>query len=46
MKIAIIGAAGSVGAPAAFYLAANRLADEILMIGGNARMSFNSMPWI
>jgi len=34
MKIAIIGAAGSVGAPAAFYLAAQDLADEILMIGG------------
>lgn len=34
MKIAIIGAAGSVGAPTAFYLAAERLADEILMIGG------------
>lgn len=35
MKIAVIGAAGSVGAPAAFYLAANKLADEILMIGGS-----------
>lgn len=34
VKIAIIGAAGSVGAPAAFYLAAQGLADEILMIGG------------
>ncbi|MCF8095630.1 MAG: malate dehydrogenase [Desulfobacteraceae bacterium] len=34
MKITIIGAAGSVGAPAAFYLAARGLADEILMIGG------------
>ena len=34
MKIAVIGAAGSVGAPAVFYLAANRLADEFLMIGG------------
>jgi malate dehydrogenase len=34
MKITVIGAAGSVGAPAVFYLAANRLADEILMIGG------------
>lgn len=34
MKIAIIGAAGSVGAPAAFYIAAQGLADEILMIGG------------
>lgn len=35
MKIAIIGAAGSVGAPAAFYLAAQGLAQEILMIGGS-----------
>lgn len=34
MKIAVIGAAGSVGAPAVFYLAANRLADELIMIGG------------
>lgn len=34
MKITVIGAAGSVGAPAAFYLAAKGLADEILMIGG------------
>ncbi len=34
VKIAILGAAGSVGAPAAFYLAAQGLADEILMIGG------------
>ena len=34
MKITIIGAAGSVGAPAAFYLASRGLADEILMIGG------------
>ncbi len=35
MKIAIIGAAGSVGAPAVFYLSAQGLADEILMIGGS-----------
>jgi len=34
MKITIIGAGGSVGAPAAFYLAAQGLADEIVMIGG------------
>ncbi|MGD9158523.1 MAG: hypothetical protein PVG39_08965 [Desulfobacteraceae bacterium] len=34
MKITVIGAAGWVGAPAVFYLAANRLADEFLMIGG------------
>ena len=34
MKITVIGAGGWVGAPAVFYLAANRLADEIFMIGG------------
>jgi malate/lactate dehydrogenase len=34
MKITVIGAAGSVGAPAVFYLAAKGLAHEILMIGG------------
>lgn len=34
MKITVIGAAGSVGAPASFYLAARGLAREILMIGG------------
>jgi malate/lactate dehydrogenase len=34
MKVSIIGAAGSVGAPAAFYIAASGLADEIVMIGG------------
>ena len=34
MKITIIGAAGCVGSSAAFYLAAQRLADEIVMIGG------------
>lgn len=34
MKVTIVGAAGSVGAPAAFYLAAAKLADEIVMIGG------------
>jgi len=34
MKITIIGAAGSVGAPTSFYLAALGLADEILMVGG------------
>ncbi|MFC1838101.1 malate dehydrogenase [Thermodesulfobacteriota bacterium] len=34
MKIAVIGAGGSVGAPAVFYLAASKLADEFLMIGG------------
>ncbi|MFV0436379.1 MAG: malate dehydrogenase [Desulfopila sp.] len=35
MKIAIIGAAGSVGAPAAFYLASKGLADEVVLIGGS-----------
>ena len=34
MKITVIGASGSVGAPAVFYLAVNKLADEIVMIGG------------
>lgn len=34
MKISVIGAAGSVGAPAVFYLAIKKLADEIVMIGG------------
>lgn len=34
MKIAVIGAGGSVGAPAVFYLATRGLADEFLMIGG------------
>lgn len=37
MKITVIGAAGSVGAPAVFYLAANRLADEFLMVGGQRK---------
>jgi malate/lactate dehydrogenase len=35
MKIAIIGAAGSVGSCVAFNIAAQGLADEILMIGGS-----------
>jgi len=34
MKISVLGAAGSVGAPTVFYLAALGLADEILMVGG------------
>lgn len=34
MKLTIIGAAGSVGAPTAFYIGASGLVDEILMIGG------------
>jgi malate dehydrogenase len=32
MKVTIIGAGGSVGGPAAFYTAVQRLADEILLI--------------
>jgi len=32
MKVTVIGAAGSVGAPAAFYIGALGLADEILLI--------------
>ncbi|MBE0597596.1 MAG: hypothetical protein IH614_10025 [Desulfuromonadales bacterium] len=35
MKVAIIGAAGSVGSCVAFNIAAQRLADEILLIGGS-----------
>jgi malate dehydrogenase len=34
MKISIIGATGSIGAPTAFYIAISGLADELLMIGG------------
>jgi malate/lactate dehydrogenase len=32
MKVSIVGAAGSVGSPAAFYIATSGLADEIVMI--------------
>lgn len=32
MKVSIIGAAGSVGSPVAFYIAASGLAEEIVMI--------------
>jgi malate/lactate dehydrogenase len=32
MKVTVIGAGGSVGGPAAFYTAVQRLADEILLI--------------
>ena len=32
MKITVIGAGGSVGSPAAFYLAAQKLADEFVLI--------------
>ena len=34
MKISILGAAGSIGAPTAFYIAASGLVDELLMVGG------------
>ena len=34
MKIAVIGAAGSVGSAAVFNIAIHSLADEIVMIGG------------
>jgi malate dehydrogenase len=34
MKISILGANGAVGAPAAFYIAIQQLADEIVMLGG------------
>jgi len=34
MKISVLGATGSVGAPAAFHLAALGLADEFVLIGG------------
>ena len=32
MKITVLGAGGSVGGPTAFYLAAQKLADEIVLI--------------
>lgn len=32
MKVTVIGAAGSVGAPVAFHLAASRLADELVLV--------------
>jgi malate/lactate dehydrogenase len=35
MKISVLGATGSVGAPVAFYIAVSNLADELLMVGGN-----------
>jgi malate dehydrogenase len=38
MKVSIIGAAGSVGAPVAFYIAASGLAEKIVMI--DARSNF------
>lgn len=37
MKISVLGATGSVGAPVAFYIAVSNLADELLMVGGNRR---------
>ena len=32
MKVTVIGAAGSVGAPSAFYIAASGLVDEMVLI--------------
>ena len=32
MKVTVIGAAGSVGSPVAFYIGASRLADEIVLV--------------
>ena len=34
MKISVLGATGSVGAPAAFYIAMSGLTDELLLVGG------------
>lgn len=34
MKITVLGATGSIGSPTSFYLAAQKLADELVMIGG------------
>lgn len=34
VKISVLGATGSVGAPVAFYIAVSGLADELLMVGG------------
>lgn len=34
MKISILGATGSIGAPTSFYVAASGLVDELLMVGG------------
>lgn len=34
MKISIVGATGSIGLPTAFHIAAQGLADEVVMIGG------------
>jgi len=39
MKVSILGAAGSVGAPVAFYLAVSGLAEEILMIDVRSNMA-------
>jgi malate dehydrogenase len=39
MKISIIGAAGSVGAPAAFYLAVSGLAREVVLIDPRRNMA-------
>ena len=37
MKISVLGATGSVGAPAAFHIAVSGLADEMLLIGGSRK---------
>lgn len=34
MKIAVLGATGSIGSPTSYYLAVQKLAEEVLMIGG------------
>lgn len=39
MKIAVLGAAGSVGAPAAFYLAVSGLAEEIVLMDSRGNMA-------
>jgi malate dehydrogenase len=39
MKVSIIGAAGSVGAPVAFYTAVSGLAEEIVLIDARANMA-------
>ena len=39
MKVSILGAAGSVGAPVAFYLAVSGLAEEIVMIDVRSNMA-------
>jgi malate dehydrogenase len=38
MKVSIIGAGGSVGGPAAFYIAASGLAEEVVLLGRRANV--------